>query len=378
MEFAWTDEQQRFRQEIREALKEDLSPDWRWISRHGFAAPDQINYSREFCPKLAARGLLVRSWPKTYGGGDGTPWEHCILGEEMAALGEPRGPQYMNVNWIGPTIIRYGSPEQQAVHLGRMAQGTVIWCQGFSEPGGGSDLAAMRTKAERKGDGFVINGQKIWTSYSYMADWCFLLARTGPGRREISCFLIPMSTPGITVRPIPGIAEYGHLNEVFLDNVEAPPEALLGEFGAGWEVVTYALNYERVGMPRYENCQTVLDYCVEKLKAEGRWDDPIVQREAGLCLAEIEATRLAAYAILDQRARDLPPAADSSFPRMSTIDVGQVMVNFIQTYFPSALADDLLLEPFYRSNMAGLGAGSNEIQHDIIATRWLGLPREKA
>jgi alkylation response protein AidB-like acyl-CoA dehydrogenase len=375
MEFAWSEEQKKFRAEIKQAIEEDLSKDWPQISRHGFAAPEQIAYSRIFAPKLAQRGLLVRSWPKEYGGGDATAWEHCILGEEMAALGEPRGPQYMNVNWIGPAIIRFGTEEQKHTHLLPMSRGEVIWCQGFSEPNAGSDLAALRTRAVREGDGFVINGSKIWTSYSYMADWCFLLARTGSGKKEISVFLLPMKTPGISVRPIPGIAEYGHLNEVFFDDVRVPAASLLGEFGKGWEVVTYALSYERVGMPRYENARAVLDYCVARLKAENRWDDPIVQRDAGLALAEIEACRLAAYTIVDQRAKERPPQSDSSFPRLSTIDCGQVMVNFIQDHLPTALADDMLLEPYYRSNMIGLGAGSNEIQHDIVATRWLGLPR---
>jgi alkylation response protein AidB-like acyl-CoA dehydrogenase len=375
MEFAWSEEQKKFRAEIKQAIEEDLSKDWPQISRHGFAAPEQIAYSRIFAPKLAQRGLLVRSWPKEYGGGDATAWEHCILGEEMAALGEPRGPQYMNVNWIGPTIIRFGTEEQKHTHLLPMSRGEVIWCQGFSEPNAGSDLAALRTRAVREGEGFVINGSKIWTSYSYMADWCFLLARTGSGKKEISVFLLPMKTPGISVRPIPGIAEYGHFNEVFFDDVRVPAAALLGEVGKGWEVVTYALSYERVGMPRYENARAVLDYCVARLKAENRWDDPIVQRDAGLALAEIEACRLAAYTIVDQRAKERPPQSDSSFPRLSTIDCGQVMVNFIQDHLPTALADDMLLEPYYRSNMVGLGAGSNEIQHDIVATRWLGLPR---
>ncbi len=377
MEFAWSSEHIKFRNDIKDAIRADLSPDWPQISRHGFAAPEQIEYSRIFAPKLAARELLVRSWPKEHGGGDGTAWEHCILGEEMAALGEPRGPQYMNVNWLGPTIIQFGTEVQKREHLSPMARGAVIWCQGFSEPSAGSDLAAMRTHAKRDGDDFVINGSKIWTSYSYMADWCFLLARTGAGKREISVFLLPMSTAGISVRPIPGIAEYGHLNEVFFDDVHVPASGLLGEYGQGWTVVRYALNYERVGMPRYANARTVLDHCVARLKAEGRWDDPIVQRDAGLALAEIEACRLAAYTIIDQRTKDKPPQSDSSFPRLSTIDCGQVMVNFIQDHLPTALADDMLLEPYYRSNMVGLGAGSNEIQHDIIATRWLGLPRDR-
>src|SRR5581483_5327894 len=215
MEFGWTREQEDYRKRIRAALDELLPPDWysKYVPQ-SYASDDQIAFSREFCPGLAERGLLVRHWPEEYGGGNGEAWEQFILAEEMKAAGEPRGPQYMNVNWIGPALMRYGTPEQKAQHLPGIAGGTTIWCQGFSEPGAGTDLAALRTKAERVGDHYVINGSKIWTSYARKADWCFLLARTGQGRKEISVFLIRMDTPGVSVTSFPGLAKFGHLNEV--------------------------------------------------------------------------------------------------------------------------------------------------------------------
>src|SRR5690606_18192991 len=211
---------EKYRKKIREFLDRELPDNWSEDYAHGVGSVTQIDFSREFCPKLAAEGLLLPQWPKEWGGQDGEPWEQFILAEEMKFVGEPRGPQYMNVNWLGPTLMKYGTPEQQAEHLPRVAAGTVVWCQGYSEPGAGTDLAALQTKAERLGDAYVINGSKIWTSYAGKADWCFLLARTGAGRKDISIFLVPMTSPGVTVVPMPGLVEDGHLHEVFFTDVQ--------------------------------------------------------------------------------------------------------------------------------------------------------------
>jgi alkylation response protein AidB-like acyl-CoA dehydrogenase len=193
MEFAWSEQHRNYRERIRQALDELLPDDWdETYVPQSYASDAQIAFSREFCPQLAERGLLVSHWPKEYGGENSEVWEQFILAEEMKAAGEPRGPQYMNVNWIGYALMKFGSPAQKEQHLQPLAKGEVIWCQGFSEPSAGTDLAALRTRAERKGDHYVINGSKIWTSYARRADWCFLLARTGDSRKEISIFLLPV------------------------------------------------------------------------------------------------------------------------------------------------------------------------------------------
>ena len=174
MEFAWSARHEEYRKRVRKALDELLPDDWdeKYVPE-SYASDLQIAFSREFCSKLAKRGLLVSHWPKEFGGEGADAWEQFILAEEMKAAGEPRGPQYMNVNWIGPTLLKYGSKAQQAQHVPPLAKGTVIWCQGFSEPGAGTDLAALRTKAERRGDSYIINGSKIWTSYARKADGVF-------------------------------------------------------------------------------------------------------------------------------------------------------------------------------------------------------------
>jgi alkylation response protein AidB-like acyl-CoA dehydrogenase len=335
-----------------------------------------------FAGKLADEGLLVRHWPKEHGGGDGLPWEHFILGEEVWGLGEPRGAQYMNVNWIGPALMYAASPEQQAQHLPAIARGDVIWCQLFSEPSAGSDLAAMRTRAERVGnDRYIVNGMKMWTSYGRVAEWGVLLAKTGEAKKEISVFLVKMDTPGITIKPFPGLVEDGHLHEIFFDNVEIPAANLVGQEGQGWDIVRYALNYERVGVQRYEVNRRALDQAVAELKRQGRFDDPHIQRDIGAALAASEACRLLCYDVADQRARGLPPNADASLARMSTAETNWSLNDLMATYLPEVMSGepvggDWHLTWTYQFNIAStIVAGAYEVQCDIVATQALGLPR---
>jgi len=230
MNFEWTPAQRDFRALVRRFLADHLPENWEAIA-HGPGSQAQSVFSKQFCGALARAGLLVPHWPERWGGREADPWTAFILAEEMWAAGEPRGGQYMNVNWIGPTLMRYGTQEQQARYIPVMAQGQTIWCQGFSEPEAGSDLASLRTRAEQSDAGYRINGQKIWTSYAGLADTCFLLARTAQGKGGISIFLVPMDTPGITVRQIPSIIGEGDIHEVFFDDVEVPASAMLGEAG---------------------------------------------------------------------------------------------------------------------------------------------------
>ena len=204
MDFEFSPEDEAFRAELRAFLDEELPSWWKTV----FVDDDRaMPFTRELCQKLAARGWLTLSWPAAHGGADGSVWQQAVVREEMWAAGEPRGPQYMNLNYIGPLIMRFGTPEQQARHLPRMAAGDVLWCQGFSEPEAGSDLASLKTRAVRDGDHYVVNGQKIWNSYADApADHCLLLARTNAEVKKqqgISMFLVDMRTPGITVRADP-------------------------------------------------------------------------------------------------------------------------------------------------------------------------------
>jgi alkylation response protein AidB-like acyl-CoA dehydrogenase len=223
--------------------------------------PADLEIAQRFCRVLAERDLLCLAWPEEFGGRGASVWEQTVVREEMWAHHEPRGAQYMGVNWVGPAIMKHGTSEQRSRHLPAIARGEVIWCQGFSEPDSGSDLASLRTAARRDGDGWSVTGQKIWTSYALMAQWCFLLARTSTRERKqqgLTVFLVPMSAPGIEVRPIPAMLGPHHLNEVFFDGLRVTEADVLGEVDQGWALVQQVLAFERVGIARYARCERLL------------------------------------------------------------------------------------------------------------------------
>jgi alkylation response protein AidB-like acyl-CoA dehydrogenase len=376
MDFEWNSEQQTFRATVRDFLAAHLPPDWESLA-HGPASVAQAAFSKTFCAQLAQAGLLVPHWPASWGGRDAGPWIAFILAEEMWAAGEPRGGQYMNVNWIGPTLMRYGTKEQQSRYIPPMAQGQTIWCQGFSEPEAGSDLASLRTRAEKHGSSYRINGQKIWTSYAGHADTCFLLARTASGREGISIFLLPMQTPGLIVREIPSLIGEGDIHEVFFDDAEVPAEALLGVEGQAWEIVRTALALERVGIPRFALATRMLHRAVDILRESGRFGHGAIE-QAARARAACEAARFFSYGIVDQRSHGIAAGPEASAARVATVMAERLVGEFVVEHVPEALsgADPLLLAHHQRAIVAGIASGAAEIQLNLVATELLGLPRE--
>ena len=376
MEFGWSTEQEVYRLRVRSFIESTLPGDWWENYALGMGSDEQLAFSLIFCQALAKDGLLVPQWPKEYGGLDGNPWQQFILSEEMWSWNEPRGAQYMGVNWIGPALMRFGSEDQKREHLTRIASGNVTWSQGFSEPQAGTDLASLQTRAERTNNGYKINGMKIWTSYARRADWIFLLARTGPERKSISCFLVPMDLPGVSIASFPGLVEDGHLNEVYFDDVEVPETALLGEESRGWDVIRYALNQERVGLPRYHWARQTLDVAVQQLKDEGKFSDPVVRAAAGRIVAKCEAARVLTYLVVQQRITG-EETVDPNVQRVTAADACLDLMNFLIEYTPDCLAGGhRMLENFYRAQIAStIAAGTYELQLDLIAQRGLGLPR---
>jgi alkylation response protein AidB-like acyl-CoA dehydrogenase len=269
--------------------------------------------------------MLALAWPIEYGGAGADVWEQAALREEMWAAHEPRGAQYMGVNWVGPAIMRHGTRAQQQKHLPMIAAGEVVWCQGFSEPGAGSDLPALRTKATRTDDGWSITGQKVWTSYARMAQWCFLLARTGPpgGRKSgITVFLVEMDRPGIEVRPIGTMLGEHHLNEVYLDDVRLPADSVLGEVDGGWQVVSDVLGFERIGIARYARSDRLLRAAPEELGASW-FDAPASLRERwAAALVRARQARLLAYRLLQTDPSEPLPAVHAAAYRavVTTLD----------------------------------------------------------
>lgn len=381
MQFLWKDEEQDFRIRVREFLSRELPSDWPEIARHGPGSKVQTEFSLEFCPRLAASGLLMPHWPIEWGGSGASAWQHLVLGEEMWAAGEPRGAQYMNVNWIGPTLMRFGSEEQKQRYIPQMAQGSAIWCQGFSEPGAGSDLASLRTSAVRDGDNYVINGSKIWTSYASMAEHCFLLARIADnrsGKAAIAIFLMPMSTPGIEVRSIPSLIGHGDIHEVFLTDVCIPASQRLGEEGAAWEIISYSLTNERVGLPRYHLSELVLGEMVHELMDRGLFDDPIMQMRAGEALAACEAARLLVYRVVDGKMRQSGTRTDASIARLAVIAADHAVSEFGMDYLPDSYSghdQPQFLAHHERAIVSGIAAGAAEIQMNLVARYHLGLPK---
>jgi alkylation response protein AidB-like acyl-CoA dehydrogenase len=387
MDFAWDDEHAAFRETVRDFLAANLPANWEQLA-HGPASGAQTKFSKEFCAKLAKAGLLVPHWPTSWGGRDADPWTALILAEEMWCVGEPRGGQYMNVNWIGPILMKFGTKEQQDRYIPPMARGESLWCQGFSEPEAGSDLASLRTRAERDGSNYRINGQKIWTSYAGAADTCYLLARTGQGKTGVSIFLVPMDTPGITVRDIPSLIGEGDIHEVFFDDVMVPATAMLGGEGEGWTIVRAALSLERVGIPRFALARRMLERAVAALRTEAgaarsqpsranAWGaDADIQ--AARARAACEVARLYSYQIVDQRCRGKPTGPEASAARFATVTCERLVAEFVIEHCPDALAggDPLLLAHHQRAVVAGIASGAAEIQLNLIATELLGLPRE--
>jgi len=386
MDFAFAAEEVAFRAELREFLADELPPWWR-----GMFVDDEraMPMTREICRKLAARRWLTMAWPPEFGGSGASVWMQTIVREEMWAHEEPRGPQYMNLNYIGPLIMRYGTPEQQQRFLPPMARGEVIWCQGFSEPEAGSDLASLTTRADDRGDHFVVNGGKLWTSYADApADWCLLLVRTDPDapkHRGISVLLVDMTTAGITVRPIDTLAGPHEFNEVFFDDVVVPRACLLGGKDGGWKLIVAGLTFERAGIARYARAGRVIELLVEWARATGRADEPDVRRKLAELRARYEAARLLNYRTVSLLAAGEVPSTEASIARIHNGQLEQMVSQVglellgpagqLGANDPHAPLAGAIRRHWARNVPTTIAAGTLEVQKNVVAQRGLGLPR---
>ncbi|GLP80187.1 acyl-CoA dehydrogenase family protein [Mycobacterium antarcticum] len=345
MDFEMGRDADNLRRQLRDLVKAHVPEDFLGAFTDD---PADLEVAQDFCHLLADRGLLCMSWPPEFGGRGSSVWEQTVVREEMWAHHEPRGAQYMGVNWVGPTLMRHGTAEQQRRHLPPIARGDVIWCQGFSEPEAGSDLASLRTAATPDGDGWRINGQKIWTSYATMAQWCFLLARTTKWDKAttkkqagLTIFLVPMDDPAITVRPIGCMMGPHHLNEVFITDLRVTEADILGTLDGGWSIVADVLSFERLGIARYARCERLLQMAPEllgerwtELPAElrGRWTRMLTHCRRARLLAyrlvslqsegRVQPTDVAAYRIavtkLDQDSAEVLMEVAAEAPEAGT------------------------------------------------------------
>ena len=378
MEFQWSDDDARFRSQLREFVASELPARWQDLIPGEEPASQFIV---EFCNKLGEKGWLTPHWPREYGGTDASAWQFIILGEELWSAGEPRGSQYMNVNWIGPAIIQSGTPEQRDYHLGRISAGDVFWCQGFSEMEAGTDLANMRTTAVRDGDDFVINGEKVWTSYAAEADYCFLLARTDPnsvGNKGISIFLVPIDTPGFTIEPIPSVLDIHQFNRLTFDNVRVPASVRLGPENQGWRVVREALSHERIGGPRYARAAVVTQR-LRELAAENGWcERDGVKTRLAAAEAACEAARILVYQAIDARAKSQPEDLAVNMARVAIVRCERIVAELALELFEGESLElgSIGNSQLKTSMIAGLGGGSVEVQLNGIARSLLG-PNER-
>ncbi len=305
--------------------------------------PADLEVAQRFCRTLAEQELLCLAWPEEFGGRGASVWEQTVVREEMWAHHEPRGAQYMGVNWVGPIIMRHGTPAQQRTHLPAIARGEVIWCQGFSEPEAGSDLASLRTTARRDGDGWLVSGQKIWTSYATMAQWCFLLARTTKGERKqqgLTIFLVPMDNPAIQVRPIRTMLGPHHLNEVFFDDLRVTEADVLGTVDEGWSIVAEVTSFERVGIARYARCERLL--AAAPIVLGDRWDDLPAELRARWIrmLTHCRRARLMAYRIVELQSTGQVRPGDAAAYRIAVTKLDQDSAEVLMDIAAEVAHDD--------------------------------------
>lgn len=348
--------------------------------------PADLETAQHFCRVLAEQDLLCLAWPQEFGGGGASVWEQTVVREEMWAHHEPRGAQYMGVNWVGPIIMRHGTQDQQRRHLPPIARGEVIWCQGFSEPEAGSDLASLRTTARPDGDGWLVSGQKIWTSYATMAQWCFLLARTSKGERKqqgLTIFLVPMDDPAIQVRPIRSMLGPHHLNEVFFDELRVTEADVLGTVDAGWSVVQDVMAFERVGIARYARCERLLAAAPTVLGDRwGSLPDELRGRWVRM-LTHCRRARLMAYRIVELQSSGRIQPGDAAAYRIAVTKLDQDSAEVLMDIAAEVSHDDARaawflgeVEDHWRySQAATVSSGSIEMQRILLSRALLAAAK---
>ena len=343
--------------------------------------------------KMAERGWIAPAWPKKYGGAGLTVMQQFIFNEEMALARAPRTGNGIAIGMAGPTIMVHGTEEQKRKRLPPILSGEEIWCQGFSEPESGSDLASLQTRAVRDGDDYVINGQKIWTSGAHGAHWMNLLARTDPDapkHKGISYFLLDMKTPGITVRPLENLAGRTEFNEVFFDNVRVPAENLLGEENRGWYIGTTTLDFERSNIATTTNLVLTVQNLANWAKKHADTPQssllrrPTLRYELADRAVEAQVARLMSYRVISMQNAGLIPNKEGSIAKLYSSEMEQrlgltalkTLGLYGQLAGDGAPLDGSLTRMYLYGVALTIGGGTSEIQRNIIAMRGLNMPRQ--
>ena len=378
-----------FRGEVRRFIGEHLPADWATHDDDGAYGARAIEAGRTFQRAMAQRRWLTMAWPREYGGLGASHWQQLVMNEELAYHRAPGGN--MGVMWVGPSLLLYGTEAQKAQHVRAIADAEVWWCTLYSEPGAGSDLAAMQTRAVADGDDYLINGQKIWTSGAQSADWGWLAARTDPDapkHKGLTMFMVDMRSPGVTVRPLVNMAGGHSFNQVFFEDVRVPKAAVVGEVNRGWYHMAVALDFERSGIGGFARGRRI----VEEYAGYARDHPETIRRRPSLCYdladraIEVQVGTHLAYRITDLQTRGIVANYEASVSKLFASELAQRIQDTGMAMLGTSAA---LIDPgdpraalrgspgrgYLHAASATIAAGTSEIQRGIIATRGLGLPR---
>lgn len=395
MDFQYTPEQEAFRAEVRDWLATHLPPDLCVDdARDERIAPNREIFERRraWQKTMNAAGWVGIAWPKQYGGRGASLMEQVIFDEEYSRARAPVLPGYSGVALCGPTLMQWGTDEQKQRFLPRILNADDIWCQGYSEPGAGSDLAGLQTRAVDMGDFFIVNGQKVWTSGAQYADWIFMLVRTDPNAPKhngISYLLVDMKTPGITVRPLVLMNGHAHFNEVFFEDVRVPKTNLVGPQNQGWKVAVTTLMFERTiaGGGNYKEQVQRLAALARQVQINGQpaWEQSWVRQKLAQLLIECESLKYTRLRGLTRQLKGQPPGPEGSMLKLCGSELGVRIAQFASELLG---ANAVVNEPmesvpdaprwFNRvlsARQYTIAGGTSEIQHNIIGERVLGLPK---
>ena len=391
MDFADSPDDARFRAGLRAWLADNRPSRGERVPHDDASLAAEFAFLRAWQRRLYDGGYVGLLWPREYGGRGAPPTQQAILNEELARV---RAPQLLNrvgVNNAGPTLIAHGTEEMKRRLLRPMLTGDEVWCQLFSEPNAGSDLAALRTRADREGDGFRVSGQKVWTSYAQLARWGILLARTDPStprHRGLTYFILDMQSPGITVRPLRQITGSTEFSEVFLDAVPVPRAHVIGVVNGGWEIAMTTLAHERgTGFAFKEQvlARIALEDAMALARRTGRAADTRLRQEMARGWIDVEVMRLMNCRTLTRLARGEEPGPESSLVKLFWASLTQRLHDLaLRTAGPAsellagsqhAVDDGRWPHAFLWSRVGAIAGGTSEVQANIIAQRILGLPR---
>jgi alkylation response protein AidB-like acyl-CoA dehydrogenase len=395
MDFRDGADEASFRSEVSSFIGSELPDELRWRGglRSSFDSSGSGNagdVSKQWRGKLRGRGWIAPAWPKDYGGAGLSVMQQFIFNEEMANARAPRTGGGIALGMAGPTIMVHGTDEQKQRFLPPILAGDQVWCQGFSEPNAGSDLANLETRAVRDGDDYVINGQKIWTSGAQFADWMNVLARTDPDapkHKGISYFILDMKSPGISVRPLVNLVGNAEFSEVFFDNVRVPKQNLLGEENRGWYIATTTLDFERSNIASTTHLVLLVIDLLDWTRGHVASNEcalartPKLRYELADRFVEAQIARLMSYQIISMQNAGLIPNKESSVAKLYCSEleqrIAQTAMKIAGPYAQSMEKDaPMQAGKMYLYSVAlTIGGGTSEIQRNIIAMRGLGLPR---